>query len=274
MTDSESGRDWASIDSDAGAEEFVEILDEEAAREEYIEVKGQRHDLLGLSTGDRILDVGCGLGIDVRMLASRVGPEGEVVGIDTSETMLKTARERTANTSNVRFEQGDAMDLSFADESFDAVQAERVFCHTDAPRKGLSELTRVTRPGGRVGVTEPDLGSLIIETPGGQSMDDLAPEYAVHKQPLLGRRLFRLANDAGWTDIDVNLSAVREVNRFEFMKQAIMFEEWLDAMESAGEITHAEADEWLAGCREANDEGLFFGAGLGFTVVGTVPADG
>jgi SAM-dependent methyltransferase len=270
MTDTDSSRNWAHIDSDSEAEEFVEVLDEEAARKGYIELKLQRHEQLGLSPGDRVLDVGCGQGVDVRLLSSRVGPEGEVVGVDTSETMLDAARERTESTSNVRFESGDAMDLRFADDSFDAVQAERVLVHTEGPGQALSELARVTRPGGRVGVTEPDLGSIIIETPGGQSMDDLNPAYAVHQQPLLGRRLFRLAREAGWTDIDVDLNA-QHVPAFAFLAQALMIEEWLDAMRNGGEITQAEADQWLEGCGRASEEGLFFGAATAFTVVGTVP---
>jgi ubiquinone/menaquinone biosynthesis C-methylase UbiE len=279
MTDADSSttgadpsRDWAHIDADSETEEFVEVLDEAAAREGYIEVKLQRHELLDLSPGDRVLDVGCGQGVDVRLLSSRVGPEWEVVGVDISEKMLDAARERTEHTSNVRFESGDVMDLSFADDSFDAVQCERVLVHTDAPEQALSELARVTRPGGRVGVTEPDLGSILIETPGGQSMDELNPAYAVHKQPLLGRRLFRLVREAGWTNIDVDLNA-EHVPNFEFAAQALMLEEWLDAMASAREIPRSEADEWLEGCRQASDEELFFGAGMLFTVVGTVPGN-
>lgn len=270
MTEPESGRDWASIDADADAEEFVEALDEEAAREGYVEMKLQRHDLLHISPGQRVLDVGCGQGIDVRLLASRVGPEGEVVGIDSSETMLEAARERTEDTSNIRFESGDAMDLSFADDSFDTVQSERVLTHTDDPKSVLSELIRVTLPGGRVGVTEPDVGSIIIETPDGQSMDVFNPEFAVHQQPKLGRRLFRIAKAAGLQDIDVEIHA-EHVGDFEFANRAVMFDEWLDAMVEAGELTEAEANEWLEGCRQANESGLFFGAGMLFTVVGTVP---
>lgn len=270
MSDADSSRDWANIDSDTEAEEFVEVLDEEESREGYIENKLQRHELLGLSPGDRVLDVGCGQGVDVRLLSSRVGPEGEVVGVDISETMIDAARERTENTSNARFELADAMDLPFADDSFDAAQAERVLVHTDGPDLALSELARAVRPGGRVGVTEPDLGSIIIETPGGQSMDDLNPAYAVHQQPMIGRRLFRMVREAGWTDVDVNLK-IQHVPAFEFLAKALMIEDWLDAMKSRGEITQAEAEEWLEGCRQASDEGLFFGAGTAFTVVGTVP---
>lgn len=235
-----------------------------------LERKLQRHELLGVSPGDRVLDAGCGQGVDVRLLADSVGPQGEVVGVDVSKKMLEAARERTENSANIRYERADIVDLGFPNESFDAVQADGVLAHTDAPGDALYELTRVTHPGGRVGVTDHDLASNIIETPGGQSMSDLDPEYAVHKQPLIGRRLFRMAKAAGLTDIDVEVSA-QHMPDFRGAEQAIMIEEWLDAMVSAGEITRSDADEWLEGCIKANEDGTFFGAGMAFTVVGTVP---
>lgn len=273
MTDPEPPRDWASIDSDPNAEDFIELLDQEAAHEPQIERKRQRHELLGVSPGDRVLDAGCGQGVDVRLLADSVGAQGEVVGVDVSETMLEAARERTENFANIRYEQADVTDLPFPDNSFDAVQADGVLAHTDAPEDAMYELTRVTRQGGRVGVTDHDLASNIIETPGGQSLSDLDPEYAVHKQPLIGRRLFRIAKAAGLTDIDVEVSA-QHVPDFRAAEQAIMIGEWLDAMVSAGEITQQDADAWLEGCRQANEDGTFFGAGMPFTVVGTVPGRG
>lgn len=270
MADPGGTRDWASIDSDSDAEAFVEALDEEAAREEYLQIKLERHESMNVGDGDSVLDVGCGQGIDVRLLASRVGSEGEVIGIDANETMLDAARERTENTENVRFEAGDAMDLSFPDDRFDAVQAERVLCHTEAPERAISELMRVTPPGGSVCVTEIDLGSHVMDIPSGHSVEDLSLEYAIHEDPRMGRRLYRLMNEAGLDDLDVSLEAV-DFYDFDFLNRAIRFDEWLDSMVAAGEITDSNADEWLEACQRASDEGQFFYAGTGYTVVGTVP---
>ncbi len=75
----------------------------------------------------------------------RGGRDGEVVGVDTGETMLEAARERTEHTGSVRFELGDATGPSFAGDSFDAVQSERVLVHTEGADQALSELARVTR---------------------------------------------------------------------------------------------------------------------------------
>lgn len=270
MTDSGSKRDWASIDADSDAEEFVEALDEEAAREDYLEVKLERHELMGVAEGDNVLDVGCGQGIDVRLLSSRVGAEGSVLGIDASETMLEAARERTEVTDNVRFERGDALDLGFADDRFDAVQAERVLCHLETPTRALSEFVRVTRPGGRVGISEVDMGSHIMDTPTGHSVEDLDPEYAIHEHPLIGRRMYRLMNEAGLVDVDVSLAAFHDLS-FDFLQRVIPYDDWLDAMVAADEISRSEADAWLEAVQTASDEGRFFNGGMGITVVGTVP---
>jgi ubiquinone/menaquinone biosynthesis C-methylase UbiE len=69
-------------------------LDVEAAFEEFAEAPGRAAmDLLGLRSGERVLDVGCGGGPTTLVLAARVGPEGEAVGLDISDALLRSARE-------------------------------------------------------------------------------------------------------------------------------------------------------------------------------------
>src|SRR4051794_22533242 len=70
-----------------------------------------------LGPGDRALDVATGTGDLAVELDRRVGPEGEVIGSDFSERMLQLAREKAPE---LRFEWGNALDLEYADDSFDA----------------------------------------------------------------------------------------------------------------------------------------------------------
>jgi SAM-dependent methyltransferase len=73
---------------------------------------------LALSPGERVLDVGCGCGDTLRAIAERVGPSGQVTGIDLSRTMLARAAERVPEA---RLIAGDISDHPFADQTFDAL---------------------------------------------------------------------------------------------------------------------------------------------------------
>ena len=115
-------------------------------------------DLAELRPGGRALDVATGTGDLAFELASRVGSGGEVVGVDFSERMLELARvkagERALGGASVRFETGNALALTYPDGEFDAATVgfgARNFSDLD---RGLSEMARVVRPGGRVVVLE------------------------------------------------------------------------------------------------------------------------
>jgi demethylmenaquinone methyltransferase / 2-methoxy-6-polyprenyl-1,4-benzoquinol methylase len=108
-------------------------------------------DLAGVGPGDRALDVATGTGDLAIALKRRVGPDGEVIGSDFSDQMLELARRKSGD---VKFEWGNALELPYEDASFDAVTVgfgARNFSDLSA---GLSEMARVTRPGGRVVVLE------------------------------------------------------------------------------------------------------------------------
>ena len=98
--------------------------------------------------GDRVLDVCCGTG-DLAVEASRAG--GEVTGLDFSPRMLERARRKL---HSVTWVEGDALELPFADESFDAATVGFGVRNLADLERGLQELRRVLRRGGRVAVLE------------------------------------------------------------------------------------------------------------------------
>jgi SAM-dependent methyltransferase len=107
--------------------------------------------LMGLSPGDGVLDVACGTGAFTRDFARVVGPEGLVVGLDASETMLRRAVAET-NLEQVAYVRGDVIDMPFRDQSFDAVCCFAALNLFAEPMKALDSMTRVLTPGGRIAI--------------------------------------------------------------------------------------------------------------------------
>jgi demethylmenaquinone methyltransferase / 2-methoxy-6-polyprenyl-1,4-benzoquinol methylase len=108
-------------------------------------------DLAGVGPGDRVLDVATGTGDLAVELRRRVGPTGEVVGLDFAESMLEVARRKAPE---IRFDQGNALELPYADGEFAAATVGFGARNFSDLRRGLAELARVVRPGGHVVVLE------------------------------------------------------------------------------------------------------------------------
>jgi ubiquinone/menaquinone biosynthesis C-methylase UbiE len=110
--------------------------------------------LLGLSPRDGVLDVACGTGPFTRDFARAVGPDGLVVGIDVSETMLTraVADTRAVGLDQVAFVRGDAAELPFKDRSFDAVCCFAALHLFSDPLRALDRMTAVLDNGGRIAI--------------------------------------------------------------------------------------------------------------------------
>lgn len=102
---------------------------------------------LGWFAGKRCLDAGTGSG---RYAVAMALHGAEVTGCDISQTGLTVARERANSVPNLTFKQGSVLDLPFADASFDFVCCAGVLHHTPSIERGLDELTRVLKPGGKL----------------------------------------------------------------------------------------------------------------------------
>lgn len=118
--------------------------------------RGKAADRAEVGPGDSVLDVCCGTGDLALELAGRVAPGGHVVGCDFSEPMLDLAREKASarGAGGVRFEWADALSLPYDAGRFDAVTVGFGVRNLAELERGLGEMTRVLRPGGRLVVLE------------------------------------------------------------------------------------------------------------------------
>lgn len=111
-------------------------------------------DLARVGPGSRALDVATGTGDLAIELARRVAPGGEVVGSDFSEGMLDRARAKVPCEPGLRWEWGNALELPYPDATFDAATVGFGARNFSDLERGLGEMARVVRPGGKVVVLE------------------------------------------------------------------------------------------------------------------------
>lgn len=257
---------WAKVDATGEARRYIDYLDRATAQEAARAYKPRTYELVGVTAGRRILDLGCGTGDDAIAMARQVGPGGEVVGVDLSEAMVQEARRRAGGLGlPLRFEVADALALPFADHSFDGCRADRVFQHLADPEGALAELVRVARPGAPIVVADPDFGSAMIDV----SDRALARRVKTFLSDLLanpwsGRRLPGLFQAAGLTDVRIQIEFWPA--DLDDLNEAFHLSEALAVMQARGLVSAAEAESLLAELAARWAAGRFF-AGIAFFVV-------
>ena len=135
-------------------------------------------DLARLQPGESVLDVGCGTGTLAMEAQSRVGETGCVSGIDPSPQMIAHASHKGARRGlSIDFQVGVIEQLAFPDQSFDVVLSTFMMHHLpdDLKRRGLAEIVRVLKPGGRLLVLD-------MKGPVGPWKSNIADQPALMKE--------------------------------------------------------------------------------------------
>jgi SAM-dependent methyltransferase len=218
---------------------------------------------MALRPGDAGLDVGCGTGDEVRLIAERVGASGRAVGVDISEELLATARERTPAGVAAEFTAADGHALPFADAEFAAARVERALQHMADPAGAIAELARVVRPGGRVVAVEPDWDTLVISGGDPETTRAVLDEHrASIRNPTVGRSLPGHLAAAGIAvdSVDAKTLVIRDAS----VARALFL---LDT--AVDRVATDAARLWLDDLDDQTARTAFCAALTGFRVVGT-----
>jgi len=163
-------------------------------------------EMAAAAPGETVLDVGCGTGSLAIALKAEVGASGAVTGIDASPEMIEQARRKATRAGvDAGFEVAPIEGLLFPDARFDLVVSSFMLHHLPdgVKRKGLAEVRRVLKPGGRFlavdfgGTSQSLIGHLlsVLGHTHGASLDALAPAM----------------EEAGFTDVEAGVTKYRSV---------------------------------------------------------------
>ena len=232
----------------------------------------------GLQPGQRVLDAGCGAGAVTGTLLELTGPLGHVTAFDSSAERVELARRQHGSAPNLVLRVASLPVTGLTPGSFDFVWSQFVFEYLPEPLVSLSELLRLTRPGGRVAIAEIDgygLGLWPVS-------DELTAGLELFQRALVaarfdlfaGRKLFSAFRTLGFHDVGVHLSAFHVTAG---SADEAMLDDWkvrFSALQPVGVQAFGSVEAWKAFTAEylaalGNPDALKYSVVL--TTVGTRP---
>lgn len=258
-------RDFTQPDTAAkGLIDFLEFTDNHPPIKD-LRAKGAR--LASIAAGQKVLDLGCGIGGATLHLAEIVGQGGLAAGVDISAALLEVATRRAKDQAAVEFRLGDAAAIPYPDGFFDAARSERVFLYLPDRLAVLREMKRVVKRGGRVCLIDTDFDSLAIYSANPALTRKMtAVVAATLPNPNSARELPTLAKRAGLKDI--RTEAVALTSPYEFLDRAMS-----GALRKAAEqgiVAASEVESWLAEQASLQASGDFLQVWLFVIVTATV----
>jgi ubiquinone/menaquinone biosynthesis C-methylase UbiE len=227
---------------------------------------------MNISAGDRVIDVGCGPATDTIPIASKVGFDGLVVGIDSNDEMISEAN-RISDKSNfasvITHLQANADLIPFKDNYFTSSRSERVFQHLDSPQNALREMVRVTQIGGNIVVLDTDWNSISIDT-SDHVFEQKLREYRLkyfHKNGFAARQLYCMFNDLGLMDIGIEMCPIY-LTDYTIAKQSAFLDEVERNALADGFINEADLESWHSSLIQ---HAFFFGSINQILVYGKKP---
>jgi ubiquinone/menaquinone biosynthesis C-methylase UbiE len=250
---------FSEVDNSENPQSLVNCLNEQYAKGSVHRYNKQRTlQLVDLQAGQTILDAGCGIGLDAIQMAVLFGKTGHVFGVDHSHEMIATAKSNAAHLNlPLTFRYGNIYQLEFQDNIFDRCRVDHTFQHLSDPQAALKELIRVTKPGGKIIITDPDHDSLIIDTPYAEVNLRFIRFRSDHmQQGGIAHQLYGLCKEHGL--IDVHAEPLTHVyTDYEEKKITSPYLDEIWVAQEHGVVTRDEAEKWIAYLQKSIEEDRF-----------------
>ena len=235
-------------------------------------LKKRTYECMQIRAGDKVLDVGCGSGIDTIALSKLVGSNGEVFGVDYDNAMIAEAEkyaEKEGVSTRVKYKLADAASLPFDEGFFDSCRSERLFQHLPNTMLALREMTRVTKIGGTVVVLDTDWGTLSLDT---GEVDIERRLWRFHTEQMLnngyaGRQLYRLFKEQGLRYVFFEVFPL-VVTSYAFFRQIIVADKLEEVALAKNIVTEDELRRFQKDSEHMDANSTFFSSGCMMLVSG------
>lgn len=209
--------------------------------------------------GDRVPDVGSGLGFLTSAMGEAVGASGFVCGIDISEPLIQMAKAHCARQPWVEFRHGDVAKIPFPDRHFDVAVSTQVLEYLPDVNAALFELYRVLRPGGCAVILDTDWDSIVWNTTDPVQMNRILEVWDEHvANPHLPKTLAQNLREA-----DFQIETQQIIPMFNPVFDPNTFSNRLidlivPFVSDRKGVTHKEAVAWVQGLRQRGEKQEYF----------------
>jgi len=272
------GLGYERVDDDPNVSVLLGTMDATGEWEATRRLRAWERRHLRLRAGERLLDVGCGLGDAARVLAADLGETGEVRGVDASHEMVVTAQSRARDARcSIRFSVGDAEALDEPAGRYDVVRSERTLQWLRRPEVAVAEMTRTLVAGGRLSLIDTDWSTFRLDVGDSRLAARVAEAMRTERRRAsnVGRELTALALAAGCTVV-ADTTATQTWEKWNpdvspAPDGCFSMSSLADDLIDVGQLSPAERDDFISTVHSAARNGSFSMELTMFAVVATTP---
>jgi ubiquinone/menaquinone biosynthesis C-methylase UbiE len=265
-----SFKDFYSLDESVNQKYLIESMDRMFELPEIQEIKKRAIKLLNLHKGDKVIEIGCGLGHDAEAFGEVVEESGKVIAIDSSLNMLNEAKKRSTHPQ-VNYVHGHGENIQYPNNFFSAGYADRLLVSQKNLSSVLGEIIRVVKPGGKICITDIDVGSAVMYPYVPKLTNILLSRLQeIIENPLIGRQLNGIFKKFGLTNTKV-FSDAYVIKSFNLVNTMIDFPRMISDLCHLKRFSEEDARTLSNALAEAEQNNDFLYSIILFTVVGEKP---
>jgi len=250
--------------SDATIQAMVSRLEERGQHPLFLRMIEAYTDQVPKEVPLRVLDLGCGTGVVIRLIEKKIHHDSILIGADISQRLLDAAKAISPG-SRIRWEKVNAGPLPYMESSFDVVVMHTLLSHVVEPALLLGEAHRILKPDGSLIVFDADHASTTYSLPEYSKMreTDRRLGEAIATHPDICRQLPRLLKAAGFRLERHSSEIFSECGRGDFWLSSVRgFARLIPAL---GILPEEEGRAWVEHMLRSHEEGTFFAAGSYYT---------